>query len=123
MKIFKESLWILSVYMLGLFVSQLISPILIMPPALAGMLILFLALLVKIIKIEDVENVSGFLLANMSFFFIPLMVGIMTKVDLLAKIWPQLLIIVIVSTFLTMVVTAWITEIYVRIAHVKGNES
>ncbi|MGL5336890.1 MAG: CidA/LrgA family protein [Enterovibrio sp.] len=51
------------------------------PPALVGMLLLFLALNFKWIKIEWVESGASYLLRHMGALFIPVAVGVMAWID------------------------------------------
>lgn len=48
------------------------------PGNVIGMILLFLLLLSGVIKLEWIEMASGILIRNMSFFFVPISVGLMT---------------------------------------------
>lgn len=70
------------------------------PGSLIGMIILFLFLNFKIIKIDTIASVGSFFVDNMGFFFIPAAVSIMSYFDIIApNIWKMLLLCMI--SFLT----------------------
>ncbi|OOM13485.1 CidA/LrgA family protein [Clostridium saccharobutylicum] len=96
MKLFREALIILGIYLLGeLLSSALHLPI---PGNILGMIILFILLCTKIIKVDDISNVTSFLLDHLSFFFIPAGVGLMTSMEIIKSTWWQLLIVCISTT-------------------------
>lgn len=96
MKLFREALIILGIYLLGeLLSSALHLPI---PGNILGMIILFVLLCTKIIKVDDISNVTSFLLDHLSFFFIPAGVGLMTSMEIIKSTWWQLLIVCISTT-------------------------
>lgn len=96
MKLFREALIILGIYLLGeLLSSALHLPI---PGNILGMIILFVLLCTKIIKVDDISNVTSFLLDHLSFFFIPAGVGLMTSMEIIKATWWQLLIVCISTT-------------------------
>ncbi|AGX42206.1 CidA/LrgA family protein [Clostridium saccharobutylicum] len=96
MKLFREALIILGIYLLGeLLSSALHLPI---PGNILGMIILFVLLCTKIIKVDDISNVTNFLLDHLSFFFIPAGVGLMTSMQIIKSTWWQLLIVCISTT-------------------------
>lgn len=76
------------------------------PGPVVGMALLFLFLLLKGGVPEQLGRVSGALLSNLSFLFVPAGVGVMVHFKLLiTDIWP-LSVALILSTLLTVVVTA-----------------
>lgn len=76
------------------------------PGAVIGMLLLFFALLASPRLMEKVEESSHLVLKHMSLFFIPAGVGIMVSASGIAQHWLALVLAVVVSTLLTMAVTA-----------------
>lgn len=103
MKLFRETLIILGIYLLSEFLSLILNlPI---PGNILGMLILFILLYSKVVKIEDIENVSDFLLSHLAFFFIPAGVGIMASIDIIKSTWVQILIVCMSTTILVIGVT------------------
>ena len=71
------------------------------------MILLFLLLLFKVLKVEHIEEKASFVLNNMAFFFIPAGVGVMEYFDILGAYLVPFLVICVVSTILTFAVTAW----------------
>lgn len=79
-----------------------------------GLLLMLLALMTKVIKLKDVENVSDFLTGNMAILFIPATVGIMASVEEIKQMLIPLCVISVVSTLLVMSVTGWVTQWIIR---------
>lgn len=106
--IFEGFVIILFMQSLGMFLSNQFK--LILPGNLTGLLLLFLALVFKIIKLEQVEDAANLLLDNMMALFIPLNVGLMTMLPLLKQEWVAIITSILGSTILVMVVTAKVVE-------------
>lgn len=64
---------------------------------------------------EKLKNVNDFLLENMSFFFVPSAVSIITKYDLIKNSIVQILIICVVSFVVTFAVTAYTVTFVMKI--------
>lgn len=79
-----------------------------------GMVLLFILLCCKIIKVEQIREAGNFLLDIMPILFIPSAVGIMTKLGELKKIWWQIIIITIATTVIVMAVSGLVTQIIIR---------
>ena len=76
------------------------------PGPVAGMILLFMFLLIKGSIPAELDKVSSALLNNLSLMFVPAGVGIMVHFELLSTdIWP-LSIALVCSTLLTITVTA-----------------
>ncbi|MEM7795467.1 MAG: CidA/LrgA family protein [Cyanobacteria bacterium P01_C01_bin.118] len=76
------------------------------PGPVAGMVLLFMFLLIKGSIPAELNTVSSALLNNLSVMFVPAGVGIMVHFELLSSdIWP-LSIALVISTILTITVTA-----------------
>lgn len=103
MKIIKQLFWIFLFSLLGTIVSELISSFIAIPGSVLGMILMFIALHTKILKVEQVDNVATWITANMAILFVPSGVGIMANFDFLADRWWQLLIIMLVTTIITMI--------------------
>ena len=98
-------------WFLGETLSVILSPIILIPGSILGMLLLFLALSLGILKEKHIEETSDFLLNNIAFFFIPASVGVMAIVTSNLFI---LIIIGIVSTIITMLVTMLVTQMLTK---------
>ena len=106
MKLLKQVLILFGLSYLGDSVAKTFHlPI---PGSILGLIVLFILLFTKTLKVEDVEDVGLWLKNNMAFFFIPATVGIMTYLDILKATWLEVLIIVVVSTLVTYCVTAFV---------------
>ena len=77
MKIFREAIIILGIYLVGELISNGFS--LPLPGNIIGMIILLLLLFAKVIKVEKIESISTFFLDHLSFFFIPAGVGLISS--------------------------------------------
>ena len=78
-----------------------------LPSSIIGMLLLTLFLKLKWIKLEWVQGMSDFLVANLGFFFVALMLYF----DIIqAQFWP-IVVSSVVSTLLVLVVTGWVHQL------------
>ena len=74
------------------------------------MLLIFLALFFKLIKLEDVKPASDFLVKYLMVFFIPYGVGLMVYVNLIAAYWVPVSLAMILSTLLSLYITGAIYQ-------------
>lgn len=102
MKIFRQLFWIFLFSLIGEVISIMISGVVSIPGSVIGMVLLFLALRVNWLKLEQVEEVGNWLTANMALFFVPAGVGLMANFDVLADVWLQLIIIMFVTVSIMM---------------------
>lgn len=91
------------------------------PASIYGLVLLFLTLKFKIIKVEHIKEVSKFLLGIMSIFFVPSSVGFINALPLMKKYGIQFALIGIVSTFIVFGVTGRITQQLMKIRNRKNN--
>jgi holin-like protein len=118
-KLFREALIILGIYLLGELVSKWFNlPI---PGNILGMIILFILLYTKIVKVENISTVTNFLLDHLAFFFIPAGVGLMTSLGIIKSTWWQLLLVCLVTTIIIIVVTGTIVQIISKRTKHKSN--
>ncbi|SFQ46507.1 holin-like protein [Desemzia incerta] len=103
MKIIKQLSWIFLFSLIGEVLSILIASFIAIPGSVIGLVLLFLALQLNVLKVEQVDEVGTWLTSNMGIFFVPAGVGLMTNFGVLADTWWQLLIIMVVTTILMMV--------------------
>lgn len=80
------------------------------PASVISMLVLLILLLLKVIKVEQIREKVDFVLGNLSFFFVPVVVSVMNYADVIAENAVALLVISMVSTVLTFGVTAWVVQ-------------
>lgn len=108
MRQLKQLFWIFLFSFIGEFLS-LISPFPV-PGSVIGMILLFVALHFKWIKLIQVEEVGNWLTDNMAIFFVPAGVGLMTNFGILGDIWWQLLVTIFVTTSLMIAFVAYIVQ-------------
>lgn len=84
------------------------------PSPLLGMVILALLLYFKAIPEKLLKDICDLLLNNMSLFFIPLFVGIISYAHLIKQNLLSISIIILLTTFGTMVVTASLVELIIK---------
>jgi holin-like protein len=108
LKLFREALIILGIYLVGEFVStSLHLPI---PGNILGMIILFVLLYTKVVKVENISNVTNFLLDHLAFFFIPAGVGLMASMGIIKSTWWQLLVVCLSTTVIIIGATGIIVQ-------------
>lgn len=95
---------VLFFYALGELVGWLIQGFI--PGSVIGMILLFSALCLKLVKPERIKPVACFLCDNMALFFVPAGVGIINAMDILSAYWQAVLMACVVSTVLVIVVVA-----------------
>ena len=81
------------------------------PGNILGMLILLLLLCLKIVKLDQIKEVSDFFLKRLSFFFLPPAIGLMLVGDDVKSQWPILLLLCIAITIVTMAMTGWTVQL------------
>lgn len=119
MKLMKQLIIILLMLFLGNFISTAFKvPI---PGNVLGMGLLTMALVKGWVKLEDVEDVSGFLLSYLGIFFIPPGVGLMLYFDLISAQWIAILVPTILSILVGLFVTAKVVEEIVKRKGTKTN--
>ncbi|MEM8795663.1 MAG: CidA/LrgA family protein [Pseudomonadota bacterium] len=93
------------------------------PGPVMGMVILFLLLVVRGSVPDNLSKVTDGLLGHLSLLFVPAGVGVMIHFPLLGENWFAITVALIVSTVLTIAVTAlmmsWLTK-QTAIAHDEG---
>lgn len=108
MKILRQLAIILGILMIGEVINNLLNiPI---PGNIIGMILLFLGLYFKIIKLDMIEDTSNFLLKYLAFFFIPPGVALIALLDELSSIWFSFLVIIILSSIIVMAVTGVVVQ-------------
>ncbi len=75
------------------------------PGSIYGLVLLFLALLFRIIPLESVKETGEFLIGIMPLLFIPAAAGLLVSWDALQPVLLPFLVITAVSTVLVMIVT------------------
>ena len=120
MKIFREAIIILGIYLIGELISKSFS--LPLPGNIIGMIILLILLCTKVIKVEKVESISTFFLDHLSFFFIPAGVGLISSFDSVKNSLIYILILCLITTALVIISTGLIVQLIIKIKDNKSKE-
>ena len=80
------------------------------PGSIYGLILMFLLLLMRVIKVEHVKETGEFLIEIMPLMFIPAGVGLVTSWNQLQSFLVPLLVITVVSTLVVMIVTGKVTD-------------
>ena len=75
------------------------------------MIFLFIALVSKLVKLDDIQSTSSFLTSILAFTFTPLGVGLMVQFDVIKDNAIKILIVMTISCLITMAVTAKVVEL------------
>ena len=123
MKIIKQLFWIFLFSFIGEIISTLIASFIAIPASVIGMVLLFIALHFKWLRIDQVDEVGTWLTDNMGIFFVPAGVGLMANFAILANTWWQLLIIMVVTTILMMGFVGRVVQYIKQKSEGKGGET
>ena len=120
-------IWQFSVILVISFVGEILNCVISLPiPAsIYGIVILFLCLEFKIIKLRVVKDISTFLINIMPLLFVPAAVGLMTSWDILGPSLLSYSVIIVVSTVLVMAVSGLVTQGVIKLkkkSEGKNNE-
>ena len=112
MKYIRQFLWIL----LFSFAGELLKFVIPLPvtASIYGLLLLLLALVTGILRLESVKETSKFLIEIMPLMFIPAAVGLLESWEALSGILIQVLTATVVSTVLVMGVSGMVTQALIR---------
>ena len=104
---------IFALYFMGEGIATLL-PITI-PGNIIGMLLMFVGLLLKWIKVKHVQTVGRFLLSHMAFLFIPAGVSIIESIELIQDDWFKILIVCVLTTIITFAATGLTAKAFIRL--------
>ena len=110
MKILNQIALILGIWCVGEYISSFIQNIVVVPGSILAMILLFLLLQFKVVKIENIKEVSDFFLNNMAIFFVPAGVSLITSLNIIMDNIFVLLISVVLSTVIVMYVTGIVVQ-------------
>ena len=82
----------------------------VVPPALLGITVLFVALLLKKSVPTSISKAAIPLLRHMSLFFIPAIVAIVNFTDIIIAFPVALFIAIVICTLVSLAVTAWVSQ-------------
>ena len=110
MKLFNQLALILGIWAVGEYISSFLQNIIVIPGNIIGMILLFLLLQFKVIKLDSVDELGGLLLNNMAIFFVPAGVSLIRSLDLISDNIFVLLITIFFSTIAVMYITGFVVE-------------
>ena len=112
MKYIKQCLIILVLSLIGEVLKYLLPlPI---PASIYGMVLLFLGLMTRLIKLEAVKETGSFLIEIMPLMFIPAGVGLMTSWGILKAIIVPVSIITVITIITVMIATGRVSQAIIR---------
>ena len=103
--------WLLLLQSLGEVISRGLH--LPLPGPVVGMLLLLLALRWPSVH-NSVQVVAEFLLQHLSLLFVPVGVGVMTHLDVLGQYGVRIAIVIVLSTWISLAVTALVLRALMR---------
>jgi len=120
MKIFKELIIIIGIFLAGEFIAGYLS----VPffGSVLGMFALVLLMFFKVFKESDLEQLTSFFDDNMSFFFIPPAIEIIKIFDIVRDNLWQILVIIFVTTILTFLVTYFSAALLMKLFYKDEDE-
>lgn len=84
------------------------------PASIYGIVLLFVALELKWVKVKDIRETSSFLIAVMPVMFIPAAVGLIDSWKSIGNSWLEYVIVTVLTTFVVMGVSGWITQFVIQ---------
>ena len=84
------------------------------PASIYGLIVMFILLKTKIIKLENVKETSHFLVEIMPIMFVPICVELMVTGKALANVFVPVVAISIITTVLVMAVTGRVSQFIIR---------
>ena len=97
--------WLLALQSLGELLARGLS--LPFPGPVVGMVLLVVALQWMAVR-EPVAACADFLLSHLSLLFVPVGVGVMTHLSLVGQYGGRMLLVIVLSTWIGLAVTAWV---------------
>ncbi len=94
----------------------------IMPGSVLAMIVLFVLLATKLLKVHHIREKADFMQQVMAFFFIPPSVGLMEHFSLLGEIIVPLFVINIISVFICFAVTGWTVQAVIKLQSYLRNK-
>ncbi|MCY7040600.1 CidA/LrgA family protein [Streptococcus sanguinis] len=109
MKLYVQLMIIFMISLVGEGISSVFH--LPVPGSIIGLLLLFLALQFKLLRLRHISMVGNFLLANMTILFLPPAVGIMDKFQVIAPYLLPIILIVLGAIVLNVCVIAVVVQL------------
>jgi holin-like protein len=107
--IFAGILWISSI------ISAFFPANFVVPTPVIGLVLLYLLLTFKVIKLEWVEGMGMFLISILGFLFVPSGIQIANDLNILKDEGLQVIFVIFVTTVSLVVITTWVTRFIIAI--------
>ncbi|CAM3219974.1 antiholin-like murein hydrolase modulator LrgA [Vagococcus fessus] len=78
-----------------------------MPTSVMGLVLLFICLCLKIVKLEQVEGLGNSLTSLISFLFVPSGISVINSLGLMKEYGFQIVSIIVIATVILLAVTGW----------------
>lgn len=117
MKYFRQFFLILAISFAG-EILHMVLPLPVPARSIYGLVLMLLALVTGIVKIEQVKDTAVFLIEIMPVMFIPAAVGLLDSWSVLRPTIVPVIVITVLTTIIVMVVTGRVTQNVIR----KGRE-
>ena len=117
MKYLKQLAIILMVSVVAEVMSYFIP--LSVPASVYGLVLMVILLLLKIVKLDQVEDTADFMLSIMPFFFVAPTVSLMTSFDAIKGNVIVLVLMCLVSSIVVIIVTGLMAQAIIRFRHRK----
>lgn len=112
----------MGIFAVILFISYLISALFPknfpVPAPVVGLIILYLLLTFKIIKPEQIEKLSNFLIGILAFLFVPSGIQLAASLDIMKHSGVQLVIMIIISTVVMLVSVALVATFLIWLRNI-----
>lgn len=108
MKVLRQIILLLLFVLIGEILNKIFRiPI---PGNILGMILLLAALMAGVVKLNQIEEISKFLLDHLAVLFIPAGVGLLSVTGILKDSWYLILLISIFTTILVMAATGLVVR-------------
>lgn len=84
------------------------------PASVYGLVLMLAALISGILKVEQVQETSDFLVEIMPVMFVPAGVGLLTAWSDLKPVWLSIVLITVITTVVVMAVTGLVSQAMIR---------
>lgn len=91
-----------------------------MPASVMGLILLFIALCLKIVKLEQVESLGNSLTGLISFLFVPSGISVINSLGIMGQYGVQIILIIIIATTILLAITGWTAT---ALLNLKKNQS
>ncbi|WP_042221211.1 CidA/LrgA family protein [Oceanobacillus manasiensis] len=111
-KIILHTIVLIVFYQVGMLIQNTFN--LFVPGSVIGMILLFIFLSLKVVKITWIENGARFIVDNLALFFIPVTVGVLDYYEVFAGIGSLLILIALISTMLVMGISGATSQLLIK---------